>query len=199
MAFSTVDEARKWLEKKQVDTRCRSIDGMIDAAILTIANLSANSRQIMFKYHKFNSYLNNFSFCGIKRKVPTTFEDFKVKGNRKLFQNTKITQSHKTNSVWEEKQLRDCSTSIANCFSFVSALIQGVLILQDQYRALIQYSFSKDSDGQYDKMPTDWYCNCGVFNFKRRENCFKCSASREESEKGGEGSDEISNILTKSE
>ena len=39
---------------------------------------------------------------------------------------------------------------------------------------------------------------CGVFNFKRRENCFKCYASREESEKGGEGSDEISNILTKS-
>lgn len=77
-------------------------------------------------------------------------------------------------------------------------LIQGVLILQDQYRALIQYSFTKDTDGQYDKMPTDWYCNCGVFNFKRRENCFKCSASREESEKGGEGSDEISNILTKS-
>lgn len=80
-----------------------------------------------------------------------------------------------------------------------SVLIQGVLILQDQYRALLQYSFSKESDGQYDKLPTDWYCNCGVFNFKRRDNCFKCSASREESEKGGEGSDEISNILTKSE
>jgi RNA-binding protein 5/10 len=74
-----------------------------------------------------------------------------------------------------------------------------VLVLQDQYRATIQYSFTKDSDGQWDKMPTDWYCNCGVFNFKRRDNCFKCSASREESEKGGEGSDEISNILTKSE
>lgn len=40
---------------------------------------------------------------------------------------------------------------------------------------------------------------CGVFNFKRRDNCFKCTASREESEKGGEGSDEVSNILTKSE
>lgn len=39
---------------------------------------------------------------------------------------------------------------------------------------------------------------CGVFNFKRRDNCFKCYASREESEKGGEGSDEVSNILTKS-
>lgn len=39
---------------------------------------------------------------------------------------------------------------------------------------------------------------CGVFNFKRRKSCFKCNASREESEKGGEGSDEVSNILTKS-
>lgn len=36
-----------------------------------------------------------------------------------------------------------------------------------------------------------------MFNFKRRENCFKCYASREESEKGGEGSDEVSNILPK--
>lgn len=42
------------------------------------------------------------------------------------------------------------------------------------------------------------YLQCGVFNFKRRDNCFKCNASREESEKGGEGSDEVSNILTKS-
>lgn len=57
----------------------------------------------------------------------------------------------------------------------------------------------KDGDGSRDKLPTDWYCGkCGVFNFKRRDNCFKCFASREESEKGGEGSDEISSILTKS-
>jgi RNA-binding protein 5/10 len=35
-----------------------------------------------------------------------------------------------------------------------------------------------------------------VFNFKRRAECFKCSASREES--GSEGFDEISPILTKS-
>lgn len=69
--------------------------------------------------------------------------------------------------------------------------------MQDQYRALIQYSFMKDNDGQWDKVQTDWYCGkCGVFNFKRRDNCFKCNASREES--GSEGFDEISNILTKS-
>lgn len=63
----------------------------------------------------------------------------------------------------------------------------------------------KDSDNSIEKskenkIATDWYCGkCGVFNFKRRENCFKCYASREESEKGGEGSDEVSSILTKSE
>lgn len=33
---------------------------------------------------------------------------------------------------------------------------------------------------------------CGAHNFKRRETCFKCAASRAESEEGGEGSDEIS-------
>lgn len=34
-----------------------------------------------------------------------------------------------------------------------------------------------------------------MFNFKRRDSCFKCYASRETD---GEGSNEISNILTKS-
>ncbi|KAJ6648831.1 RNA-binding protein 5 [Pseudolycoriella hygida] len=74
---------------------------------------------------------------------------------------------------------------------------QGVLMVQDQYRSVMQYSVSREPLGK-EKVVTDWYCaKCGVFNFKRRENCFKCYASREESEKGGEGSDEVSNILTK--
>ncbi|XP_014603624.1 PREDICTED: RNA-binding protein 5-like isoform X2 [Polistes canadensis] len=73
--------------------------------------------------------------------------------------------------------------------------IQGVLMLQDQYRALMQYSIPKDC--HVDKLPAkntqDWHCvKCGAHNFKRRETCFKCSASRAESEEGGEGSDEIS-------
>ncbi|XP_043466496.1 RNA-binding protein 5-like [Leptopilina heterotoma] len=76
---------------------------------------------------------------------------------------------------------------------------QGVLMLQDQYRALMQYSIPKD--GHVDKPPTkntqDWHCvKCGAHNFKRRETCFKCSASRAESEEGGEGSDEISSHPT---
>lgn len=37
---------------------------------------------------------------------------------------------------------------------------------------------------------------CGAHNFKRRETCFKCTASRAESEEGGEGSDEISSHPT---
>ncbi|CAD7086141.1 unnamed protein product [Hermetia illucens] len=74
---------------------------------------------------------------------------------------------------------------------------QGNLMLQDHYRAVMQYSHSKEPLAK-ERILSDWYCaKCGVFNFKRRENCFKCYASREESEKGGEGSDEVSNILTK--
>ncbi|XP_037959600.1 RNA-binding protein 5-A [Teleopsis dalmanni] len=72
-------------------------------------------------------------------------------------------------------------------------LTQGTLVLRDQTRAQLQYSHS----GRRAKK-SDWYCGkCGMFNFKRRYNCFKCYASREESEKGGDGSDEVSNILTK--
>ncbi|XP_023305436.2 RNA-binding protein 5-B [Lucilia cuprina] len=76
-------------------------------------------------------------------------------------------------------------------------LTQGVLQLQDTCRATLQYSHSLQSN-KTKINPTDWYCGkCGMFNFKRRDSCFKCYASREESERGGEGSDEISNILTK--
>ncbi|XP_012258482.2 RNA-binding protein 5-like [Athalia rosae] len=72
---------------------------------------------------------------------------------------------------------------------------QGVLMLQEQYRAVMQYSIPKDC--HVDKPPAkntqDWHCvKCGAHNFKRRETCFKCCASRAESEEGGEGSDEIS-------
>uniref|UniRef100_A0AAG5DRW1 RNA-binding protein 5 n=1 Tax=Anopheles atroparvus TaxID=41427 RepID=A0AAG5DRW1_ANOAO len=69
---------------------------------------------------------------------------------------------------------------------------QGVLVFNGQH-AVMQYTFSLPSKSQ-----TDWYCaKCYAFNFKRRENCFKCHASREDSEIGGDGSDEMSNILTK--
>ncbi|EAA10197.5 AGAP008577-PA, partial [Anopheles gambiae str. PEST] len=69
---------------------------------------------------------------------------------------------------------------------------QGVLVFNGQH-AIMQYTFSMPS-----KFQTDWYCaKCYAFNFKRRENCFKCHASREDSEIGGDGSDEMSNILTK--
>lgn len=91
-------------------------------------------------------------------------------------------------------------------------------MLQDQVRAVLHYSNSRGlssngggggrdhrgqgggggGSGSLDNI-TDWYCSkCLVFNFKRRENCFKCYASREESERGGDGWDEISNVLTKS-
>ncbi|KAJ8930870.1 hypothetical protein NQ314_016290 [Rhamnusium bicolor] len=79
---------------------------------------------------------------------------------------------------------------------------QGVLMLQDQYRAIMQYSIPKDMNSS-EKPPThkasaDWFCiKCGAQNFKRRDNCFKCHASRMESEEGGSGSDEICSYATK--
>ncbi|XP_023165529.2 RNA-binding protein 5-A-like isoform X2 [Drosophila hydei] len=71
-------------------------------------------------------------------------------------------------------------------------ITQGTLELGDQ-RVSLQYSH---------KRITDWHCiKCGVFNFKRRFSCFRCMASRAESESifsgGGEGIDEVSPILTK--
>lgn len=93
-------------------------------------------------------------------------------------------------------------------------------MLQDQYRALMQYSIPKEAHVEKPRpkhQTQDWHCvkvtfnflqydpchlntkitnfnelQCGAHNFKRRETCFKCSASRAESEEGGEGSDEIS-------
>ncbi|XP_076045392.1 RNA-binding protein 5-like isoform X2 [Oratosquilla oratoria] len=69
---------------------------------------------------------------------------------------------------------------------------QGVLILQDMYRATLQYSIPKESSERHAKASQDWFCiKCGAHNFKRRDSCFKCSAPRHESEAGNEGSDEV--------
>ena len=76
-------------------------------------------------------------------------------------------------------------------------------MLQDQYRAIMQYSIPKELCQNSEKPPShkassDWFCiKCGAQNFKRRDNCFKCHASRMESEEGGSGSDEICNYVTK--
>jgi len=71
-------------------------------------------------------------------------------------------------------------------------LFQGVLILQDVYRATLQYSIPKESSERQSKASQDWFCiRCGAHNFKRRDSCFKCSAPRHESEAGEEGSDEV--------
>ncbi|MPC48531.1 RNA-binding protein 5 [Portunus trituberculatus] len=68
----------------------------------------------------------------------------------------------------------------------------GVLILQDVYRATLQYSIPKESSERQSKASQDWFCiRCGAHNFKRRDSCFKCSAPRHESEAGEEGSDEV--------
>ncbi|XP_069692847.1 RNA-binding protein 5-like isoform X2 [Periplaneta americana] len=71
---------------------------------------------------------------------------------------------------------------------------QGVLMLQDQYRAVMHFSIPKETQIERNAMKSsqDWICiKCAAHNFKRRDACFKCHSSRQESE-GGEGSAEVS-------
>nr|CAH7735283.1 unnamed protein product [Callosobruchus chinensis] len=75
-------------------------------------------------------------------------------------------------------------------------------MLQDHYRATMQYSIPKEGLSAEKpinyKATADWFCiKCGAQNFRRRDNCFKCLASRTESEEGGSGSDEVCPYTTK--
>ncbi|KAK3592311.1 hypothetical protein CHS0354_030647 [Potamilus streckersoni] len=67
-------------------------------------------------------------------------------------------------------------------------LNQGKLMLQNQYTASMHYSTPKTGPDKQQVMKTDWTCSkCGVHNFKRRDYCFKCNISREESDRAREG------------
>ncbi|XP_055375070.1 RNA-binding protein 5-like [Condylostylus longicornis] len=114
-----------------------------------------------------------------------------------------LLQCHLTPSAI--RLIRKKKTGVPRGFAFVDFATQDEAIRWMSYRqgyldlpncrAKMQYSQPLIRD---QKFLSDWYCvKCGVLNFRRRELCFKCYASREESEKGGEGSDEVSNILTK--
>ncbi|XP_038069557.1 RNA-binding protein 5-like isoform X2 [Patiria miniata] len=65
---------------------------------------------------------------------------------------------------------------------------QGHIDLAGQDTQLV-YSSNKDRE-------EDWFCSqCGTHNFKRREYCFKCSISKEDSERYSEIGDVASNVL----
>lgn len=53
---------------------------------------------------------------------------------------------------------------------------QGEMMLRDNFRAIMQYTISTIDP---EKMLSDWWCKCNAHNFKRRESCFVCGASRE--------------------
>lgn len=66
-------------------------------------------------------------------------------------------------------------------------IIQGKLVFQNQYYATMHYSTPKTGQDKGPVHKTDWSCSkCGVHNFKRRDHCFKCNLSREESDKKNE-------------
>jgi len=74
--------------------------------------------------------------------------------------------------------------------------------LLNQYTINMYYSTPKtgtpgiDARNQDNWTRSDWTCSkCGAHNFKRRDYCFKCSISKEESEraKAGDGFDQVGN------
>ncbi|CAD5119081.1 DgyrCDS7726 [Dimorphilus gyrociliatus] len=75
---------------------------------------------------------------------------------------------------------------------------QGVLWLED-YEVSMHFSAPRESVRPPDCVPsdirTDWSCfKCGVHNFKKRDFCFRCNISREESDRlrdGGDGYDQM--------
>ncbi|KAK6631814.1 hypothetical protein RUM43_013878 [Polyplax serrata] len=73
--------------------------------------------------------------------------------------------------------------------------LMGVLMFQDQYRAIMQFSIISNDNLPTSVWipPTDWDCpKCFAHNFKKRVSCFKCHAPRPEVNDGLDCSNEIS-------
>nr|XP_027195844.1 RNA-binding protein 5-like [Dermatophagoides pteronyssinus] len=60
---------------------------------------------------------------------------------------------------------------------------QDCLTFGGEYECTLHYSFPKDNIIPIDKnvLKSDWSCpKCGINNFKRRDECFKCGTSKDE-------------------
>ncbi|XP_046336205.2 RNA-binding protein 5-like isoform X6 [Haliotis rufescens] len=71
---------------------------------------------------------------------------------------------------------------------------QGALNMLNQYQVSMHYSTPRVGPEKFVQHKTDWTCSkCGVHNFKRRDYCFKCNISRDESDKtkDGDGFDQV--------
>jgi len=71
---------------------------------------------------------------------------------------------------------------------------KGILMFKDQYRAVMQYSLPRDGrPGEPPRILHDWICaTCGVQNFRRRDQCFKCGGPKSDIDASCEGADEVS-------
>ncbi|XP_014211033.1 RNA-binding protein 5 [Copidosoma floridanum] len=159
-------------------------------------------------YDQEQSRTYNTAMEGVHYKCQTPNNTIMIRGLAQHMTENDIRQDILTCGLMPKdiRLIRKKDTGASRGFAFVEfnatqeaarwmEMKQGVLMLQDQYRALMQYSIPKEyhMDKLSGKNTQDWHCvKCGAHNFKRRETCFKCSASRAESEEGGEGSDEIS-------
>lgn len=64
-------------------------------------------------------------------------------------------------------------------------LTQGVIIIDEEHECTLHFSFPKDAAMiEKNSIKNDWACiKCGINNFKRRDECFKCGAGKDGTEK----------------
>ncbi|KAL5014288.1 hypothetical protein ScPMuIL_008558 [Solemya velum] len=119
----------------------------------------------------------------ILRGLPSVVEEKDIRAELALY-----------NVPAKDIRLMKRSTGVSRGFAFVEFQTvaeaqrwmdhnQGKLDLLNLYTASMHYSTPKHRQEKGPQGKLDWMCaKCGVHNFKRRDYCYKCNLSREESE-----------------
>ncbi|CAK9294980.1 unnamed protein product [Gordionus sp. m RMFG-2023] len=92
--------------------------------------------------------------------------------------------------------------SVDDAIKFYESFKRGYFMMQGQHKVFLNYSSPRGSDLTIDPSKSEWTCSqCGICNFKKRSQCFKCFLKKDESDMhsdiGKNGISEMSAIPNK--